>query len=185
MRKPGKMSWDERSVIEGGYYIYNTLMLGAALAAILLSGPIPPPALGQEPSPLTEEDAYFLSKGGYCVEQGRVFDKDSAEPLSQEDLSFALEQARSKVRLKALMELNLVLNRYGPSEKISPEDLASVRRISRENWGVWTRETRETLKQYFSLRELQDMPSLTGGKAAAPTAPGTAATQPPSPQPGS
>ncbi|MEK7656276.1 MAG: hypothetical protein AAB412_00830 [Elusimicrobiota bacterium] len=127
---------------------------------------------------MTEEDAYFLSRGGYRVEQGRVFDKDSTQPLSQEDITFALEAARSKVRLKALMELNLVLNRYGPSEKLSPEDLASVRRICRENWGVWTRDTRETLKQYFSLRELQDMPSLTGGKAAAPTATGTAAPAP-------
>lgn len=172
--------------MNAGYYIYNRLMPLTSPASAVLSCLLLLPLLGQETPLWTDEDALLLSRGGYRVEQGRVFEGGAAQPLSPEDLSYALEQARSKVRLKALMELDIILNRYGPGEKMSQEDVASVRRIGRENWSLWKRDTRELLKPYFSLRELQDMPSASAGVSSKPPAqePAAAPPLPPSPPAG-
>ncbi|MBI5245188.1 MAG: hypothetical protein HY922_16115 [Elusimicrobia bacterium] len=129
-------------------------------------------------TPLDHMDFLLLTQSGYRIEDSRIYSSSSTEPVGRVDLSYILENLRSRRRLKALLELEMIFNRNFNRELPSNEREA-VRRIAREHWALFPRSTREQMKPYFYLHELEQMSGeMSIGPAAQAAVPSAVAAQP-------
>ena len=75
--------------------------------------------------------------------------------------------SRRTQRLKALLQLNLILSKSQGEKKLKPAEKEEIRSIVKENWGVFTISTRKDFRGYFPSknwnRSTRSRPFL-GGK---------------------
>ncbi|MEK7716461.1 MAG: hypothetical protein AAB322_01765, partial [Pseudomonadota bacterium] len=103
--------------------------------------------------PLSRE---LLTETGYVIrEDGKVWDKIADEAVRRDEMSYLLARLAGARRLKALLELNSIINRYEKIKKITAVDRESVRTIVRRHWPVFGVGTRREFRTYFSLEELE------------------------------
>lgn len=125
----------------------------------------PPPALLLEREPpfnhnkthLADHDFELLNRNGYRFQaDGTVFPPGSKTPVGRSEIHLILEELISRQRLQAMLELDVVFNKYG-TRNLPEEALTELRRIGRQNWGVLRERIRNDLKPYFSVYELTAM----------------------------
>ncbi|MFH1725648.1 MAG: hypothetical protein ABII00_13650, partial [Elusimicrobiota bacterium] len=139
-----------------------------------LAGDIP---FDLDDTPLADDDFLFLVRNGYRFgPDGRLHAPGADKPVGRADIFYVLEDLRSRRKLRALLEIRLIQGKSEPAEKMPQEHREAIRRICRENWRLFSQRTREELRAYFTLRELDQMErKLAGPPAAKPTTPAPAA----------
>ena len=140
----------------------NSFFFGLALLATppaALAAEAPSPLFDRLREPLAKDDAERLTKAGYILEgNGRVLKPKTAEPVEAMEMPRLLEELESQQRLEAMINLDLLFNKYG-YKNIPSEPLAEVRRVGRQNWSVLPATIRADLKSYFSGAEIEAMDS--------------------------
>ncbi|UPT74596.1 MAG: hypothetical protein M0D55_02350 [Elusimicrobiota bacterium] len=151
---------------------------GTALVLALLLG-FPLPALAQSPTreaynvlstPLDSLSMELLTETGYVIrEDGKVWDKIADAPVRFDEMSNLLARLAGARRLKALLELNLILNRSEGEKKLTAAERESVRTLVRKNWPVFGVGTRKDFRAYFSVQELvEELDKIPRASTAAP-----------------
>ncbi|MFA6091619.1 MAG: hypothetical protein WCU88_00045 [Elusimicrobiota bacterium] len=108
-------------------------------------------------TPLDERDARLLKESGYRLEDRYIFASSQTSPVGREDLSFILEDLRSRRRLQALLQMDMIFNRNDFQKKLPEPDRETLRVIARMYWGILPSATRKDLKPYFSAQEISEM----------------------------
>lgn len=123
----------------------------------------PPPSLhaGDAPydtaaAPLDNRDFILLIQSGYRLLDARIYPEKGTEAVGKEELTYILEDLRSRRKLKALIQLELLFNR-NHDRKVSGLDREALRSIGKAYWGLLPSRTREELRPYFSVEELEGM----------------------------
>jgi len=138
-------------------YVFAVLLCAAPLSARSAEAPAEEPFVFKEGT-LCDTDFLLLTRAGYSLNaDGKVYAKDSKEPLPESDFQFVLEEIRSKQRLKALLQINLILTKSNYSDAVSQNDREALRAIGKENWPLLSRHSREQLQAYFTTREVYEM----------------------------
>jgi len=108
-------------------------------------------------TPLRDKDFTLLSQNGYQLQgDGTIRPPGSTQPLRVSDVPLVLDELTSRQRLQAMMELNVIFNKYG-TKNLPDDALEDVRRIGRQNWPVLPEQVRSDLKSYFSVKEVEEM----------------------------
>lgn len=143
------------------------MILRAVLALAVLSASGAPAraavstAYDTKVSPLDDLARDLLTTNGYELRaDGKVWDKISETPVAHTDMPYLLSRLASARRLKALLELNLILNRSEGEKKLTDEERESVRTIVRQNWPVFGVGTRRDFRSYFSVQELETLDAV-------------------------
>jgi hypothetical protein len=103
----------------------------------------------------------LLTDGGYEVRpDGVIWDKIAEAPVTAADRPYLLSRLASARRLKALLQINNIVNRYGRHDKLSDADREAVRGLIRKNWVVFGPEIRQGMKPYFSLEEQEALDKI-------------------------
>lgn len=136
-----------------------------ALAAVLaLSAPAraaPAAAYDAKASPLDELSRDLLTGNGYEFrEDGTVWDKISESAVPHAEMPNLLSRLAGARRLKALLELNLILNRSEGEKQLTDAERESVRTIVRRDWSVFGVGTRRDFRSYFSVQELEALDKI-------------------------
>lgn len=137
----------------------------AGLLAVLLALP-GLPAFAQSPTsetynvratPLDELSRDLLLETGYVIrDDGKIWDKIADSAVRLDEMSYLLSRLAGARRLKALLEINLILNRSEGEKKFTAEEREAVRKILRKNWSVFGVGTRKDFRSYFSVQELTE-----------------------------
>ncbi|MFA6029583.1 MAG: hypothetical protein WC969_07005 [Elusimicrobiota bacterium] len=144
------------------------------IAALRSFEPAEDPPYDLSTHPLETRDALLLTQSGYRFEKDRVFAASSTVPIGREDLSFVLEDLRSRRRLQALLQIDMIFTRNGFQNDLPQEDREALRVIAKMYWGILPNPTRKDLKPYFSVQELEAMNiEMPVGPAPVPRAPRT------------
>ena len=137
-----------------------------ALAALLALGASAPGAASgsaydAKASPLDELSRDLLSTNGYELrEDGRIWDKISDAPVARDEMPYLLSHLAGARRLKALLGLNILLNRGEGGKTLTEAERESVREIVRNNWSVFGVGTRRDFRSYFSPQELEELDKI-------------------------
>ncbi len=108
--------------------------------------------------PLDELSRELLTDTGYVLrEDGKVWDKIADEAVRRDEMSYLLARLAGARRLKALLELNSIINRYENVRRITPADREAVRKIVSQHWPVFGVGTRREFRSYFSPEELESL----------------------------
>ena len=109
-------------------------------------------------NPIDNRHFGILFKNGYEVRpDGTVWAKGGAAPIGRSELTFLVDHLVSTQRLKALLQLNLILSKSQGEKKLKPAEKEEIRSIVKENWGVFTISTRKDFRGYFSIEELESL----------------------------
>jgi len=146
-------------------------MLAAAALAFSL-GPLlgsparaadaaPPAAYDAKAAPLDDLSKDLLASSGYELrDDGKVWDKIAETPVGADAMADLLSRLASARRLKALLQLNIVFNRYDSDRHLSDEDREAVRTIARQAWAVFGSGPRRDVRPYFSAQELDALDKI-------------------------
>ncbi|MEK7388903.1 MAG: hypothetical protein AAB036_04330 [Elusimicrobiota bacterium] len=134
----------------------------AVLPAVVLAL-IAAASFGQSPSletynaklsPLDELSRELLTETGYVIrEDGIVWDKRADEAVRSDEMAYLLSRLAGARRLKALLELELILNRSEGEKRLTAAEREAVRKLVRQHWPVFGVGTRRDFKSYFSVEE--------------------------------
>ena len=117
--------------------------------------------------PLPEAQSQLLLQNKYQIqEDGTVLAPGGSQPMPRGDMPYAIQRLESGQRLKALLQININLNRSESEKDLMPEERESIRRIVRENWRLFLLKTRKGFRSYFSLQALERMDQTPLPKAA-------------------
>jgi hypothetical protein len=138
------------------------LFLTAALAC---AAPAPaadaPAAYDAKAAPLDDLSRQLLSGNGYELrDDGTVWDKIADAPVAARDMDYLLSRLASARRLRALLEINNIINRYDAERSITSEDREAVRALVRDNWVVFGFVPRRDFRSYFSAEELDALDKI-------------------------
>lgn len=130
----------------------------------------PEATFNRKETSVAAKDLGLLESSGYRFEEdGRLFEPGVKSPVINTDYYYILEDLRSHSRLKALLELNLVLSRSDYGRRLSAEDRKEIRRIGKESWWLLSKRTRKQVGKQFSETEIWKLDrSLTKSPAAPP-----------------
>ncbi len=108
-------------------------------------------------TPLDDLSRELLVDTGYIIrEDGKVWDKIADSAVRLDEMTYLLSRLAGARRLKALLELNLILNRSEGEKKLTDEERETVRKLLRKNWAVFGVGTRKDFSSYFSIQEHQE-----------------------------
>jgi len=137
----------------------------ASLLAVLLVFP-GPFASAQSPTtetynvratPLDDLSRELLVETGYVIrEDGKIWDNIADNAVRLDEMSYLLSRLAGARRLKALLELNLILNRSEGEKKLTDAERETVRKLLRKHWAVFGIGTRKDFRAYFSVQELTE-----------------------------
>ncbi len=137
----------------------------AQLLALLLALPVPF-AAAQSPTseiynaratPLDDLSRELLVETGYVIRaDGKVWDNVADNAVRLDEMSYLLSRLAGARRLKALLELNLILNRSEGERKLTAAERETVRKLLRKHWAVFGVGTRKDFRAYFSVQELTE-----------------------------
>lgn len=107
--------------------------------------------------PFTALQADLLSANHFQIRpDGSVVNPDG-QPLRESDMPYLLTRLQSAQRLKALLQLDILLNRSGGEKRLPLAEKNEVKKILRENWPHFTWSMRKHFSGYFTLRELEPL----------------------------
>ncbi|MCX5797214.1 MAG: hypothetical protein NTY77_17120, partial [Elusimicrobia bacterium] len=134
------------------------LILGLSAGALQGQAPGADVPYNVKTDPLTEAQTQLLLQNKYQIrEDGTVTAADGSQPMARGDMPFVIQRLESGQRLKALLQINLILNRSEGEKNLTAEERESIRKIVKESWRLFTLKTRKTFRSYFSLQELEVM----------------------------
>ena len=108
-------------------------------------------------TPLDDLSRELLVETGYVIrEDGKVWDKIADNAVRLDEMSYLLSRLAGARRLKALLELNLILNRSDGEKRLTATEREAVRTILRKHWTVFGVGTRKDFRSYFSVQELTE-----------------------------
>jgi hypothetical protein len=108
-------------------------------------------------TPLDDLSRELLVDTGYVIrEDGKVWDKIADSAVRLDEMSYLLSRLAGARRLKALLELNLILNRSEGEKKLTDAERETVRKLLRKHWPVFGVGTRKDFRSYFSVQELTE-----------------------------
>ncbi|MFA6002447.1 MAG: hypothetical protein WC881_00100, partial [Elusimicrobiota bacterium] len=108
--------------------------------------------------PLAPAQTQLLSDNRFLIKpEGEIIDPVTAQPLLKSDMPFVLQRLESGQRLKALLQLQIILDRNRSEKDMPKEDRAAIRQVVRENWHLFSLKTRKEFRGYFTLQELEPM----------------------------
>lgn len=137
------------------------LALAAALALSAPASAGSAAAYDVKASPLDELSRDLLSGNGYEFRQdGKVWDKISEAPVPHDEMPYLLTHLAGARRLKALLQLNLILNRSEGEKQLTDAERESVRTLVRQAWPVFGVGTRRDFRAYFTVQELETLDKI-------------------------
>jgi hypothetical protein len=108
-------------------------------------------------TPLDDLSRELLIETGYVIrEDGKVWDKIADSAVRLDEMSYLLSRLAGARRLKALLELNLILNRSEGEKKLTDAERETVRKLLRKHWAVFGVGTRKDFRSHFSVKELTE-----------------------------
>ena len=108
-------------------------------------------------TPLDDLSRELLLETGYVIrEDGKIWDKIADSAIRLDEMSYLLSRLAGARRLKALLELNLILNRSEGEKKLTAAERETVRKLLRKHWPVFGIGTRKDFRAYFSVQELTE-----------------------------
>ncbi len=108
-------------------------------------------------TPLDDLSRELLVETGYVIrEDGKVWDRIADSAVRLDEMSYLLSRLAGARRLKALLELNLILNRSEGEKKLTDAERETVRKLLRKHWAVFGIGTRKDFRSYFSVQELTE-----------------------------
>ncbi len=108
-------------------------------------------------TPLDDLSRELLIETGYIIrEDGKIWDKIADNAVRLDEMSYLLSRLAGARRLKALLELNLILNRSEGEKKLTDAERENVRKILRKHWPIFGVGTRKDFRSYFSVQELTE-----------------------------
>jgi len=132
------------------------LALFLALAGATASAQSPTTeAYNVRATPLDDLSRELLTETGYVIrEDGKIWDNIADSAVRLDEMSYLLSRLAGARRLKALLELNLILNRSEGEKKLTDAERETVRALLRKHWPVFGVGTRKDFRAYFSVKEL-------------------------------
>ncbi len=120
--------------------------------------PSTPAFLNIRAQPLPKPAETLLYRNRYQIRaDGSVWDPDGVTQVQITDLPDILRRLGSNQRLKALVQIDLVLSNSSGEKYLTPAEHEDVKRIARENWPFFTLSLRKNFKNYFTGEELEIM----------------------------
>ncbi|OGR86672.1 MAG: hypothetical protein A3J74_10285 [Elusimicrobia bacterium RIFCSPHIGHO2_02_FULL_57_9] len=108
-------------------------------------------------NPFTKLQADLLLRNNYQVlPDGSVLTPDG-KPLRRSDMPYLFTRLQSAQRLKALLQLDILLNKSAGEKRLTKAEKEEFRKILRENWPHFTWRMRKHFKSYFTLQELENL----------------------------
>jgi len=108
--------------------------------------------------PLSDAQTQLLLQNKYQIrEDGTVLAADGSQPMARGDMPYVIQRLESGQRLKALLQIDLILSRSEGEKSLTAEERESIRKIVRESWRLFSLKTRRSFRSYFSLQELERM----------------------------
>jgi len=172
------------------------LRRGLTLAGLVLglwAGALPGPAAAEDApynvktDTLTDTQTRLLLQNNYKIrEDGTVMAVDGSQPMSRGDMPYVIKRLESGQRLKALLQIDLILSKSEGEKNLTAAERDSIRQSVKENWALFSLKARRNFRSYFSLQELELMdlvplpgvdlqdPELKDQEASAEPAPSTA-----------
>lgn len=148
------------------HFLYS-MTLRLLLAALLL---VPAPCGAVLPyeapydaraTPLDELAQELLTGNGYELgPDGKVLDKITGVAVTRSEMTYLLSRLASSRRLRALIELNIILNRSLGEKKLTIDEREAVRTIVKKNWAVFSLGTRKDFRSYFSVEEHESLKQI-------------------------
>ncbi|MDD5629562.1 MAG: hypothetical protein PHU21_10895 [Elusimicrobia bacterium] len=130
----------------------------SGLLLVLCAGSLQAAPYNAKTEPLTEPQAQLLLQNKYQIrEDGAVLAPADFQPVARADMPFVIQRLEGGQRLKALLQINIILNRSEGEKKLTLEERESIRKIVKDNWAVFNRKTRKNFRSYFTLQELELM----------------------------
>jgi hypothetical protein len=115
-------------------------------------------ALAAAQEGLTDRQLKLLKESNFLLQNdGTVRHPSNSESIGRGELPYLLQRLESSQRLKALLKLNIILNKSEGEKNLTPSERESIREVVRENWPLLAYSTRKDFKSYFSLQELEQM----------------------------
>ena len=109
-------------------------------------------------TPLMERQAKLLLENQFKIQpDGSVIDPATSRPVAQDQLPFLIQSLEGRKRLRVFLELDIILNKSQGEKHLTSEERESIRAILRENWPLFSLETRKNFRRYFSLEELESL----------------------------
>ncbi len=126
----------------------------------------PPGAAAQALSAAQES---LLSRYQYQVRpDGSVWAPGASSPLDASGVEAALSRAAGAQRLKALLQVDMILDQSGGKENLTPEQTQRIRDVLRANWSYFPESSRADISGYFTPEELSALDAQPAAQAAAP-----------------
>ena len=123
--------------------------------------------LGAAAQALSSAQQSLLSRYQYQIKpDGSIWAPGSSAPLDASGVEAALSQAAGAQRLKALLQVDMILDQSGGKDNLTPEQAERIKDILRKNWTYFPQAARADISGYFSPEELDSLDA----EAAAPTA---------------
>lgn len=148
-------------------FFYGSLAFAAESNSSAVAVSLPAAAAALVPSdtffdsrnhPLQPRQKDLLLRANYQLHSdGSLWNAGATRQLRQSELAFVLHRAESAQRLRALVQLKILLSSSAGERYLTPAEREQVRRIVRENWPYFTLGTRKDFKHYFSVQELEGM----------------------------
>ena len=109
-------------------------------------------------APLPEAQAQLLIQNRFLIQpDGTIIDPSDSQPVTHEDMPYMLQRLESGARLKALLQIDLILSKSQGEKNLTYEERDAIRRVVKENWRLLTLKSRKDFRGYFSLQELEPM----------------------------
>ncbi|HVA65974.1 MAG TPA: hypothetical protein VNK24_03500 [Elusimicrobiota bacterium] len=125
--------------------------------------------LGVAAQALSSAQQSLLSQYRYQVKpDGSVWAPDAAAPLDASSLQSALSRAAGAQRLKALLQVDMILDQSGGKDNLTPEQTERIKDILRKNWTYFPEASRADISGYFSPEEIDSLDAEAAAPAANP-----------------
>ncbi|MBI3551917.1 MAG: hypothetical protein HY077_05310 [Elusimicrobia bacterium] len=142
------------------------MIFAAALSSVLLVLPslparaalIPEGFINVRANPLPKPQEALLYRNRYQIRSdGSVWSPDGMTQIAAAELPDIMRRLGSNQRLKALLQIDLVLSNSAGEKYLTPSEREEVRRVAKENWAFFTLRLRKNFRGYFSVEELERM----------------------------
>jgi|GEM_PF-1816879 len=111
--------------------------------------------------PLDDLSLDLLASNGYEVrDDGKVWDKIGDSAVTIDAMPELLTRLAGARRLKALLQLNAIFNRYDTERHLSDDDREAVRGLVRNAWSVFGPAPRQDFRSYFTPQELEALDKI-------------------------
>jgi hypothetical protein len=107
---------------------------------------------------LTDAQAGLLLQKNYQIrDDGTVLAGDGSQPVTRGDMTYLLQRLESGQRLKALLQIDVILSSSEGEKNLTDDERESIRKVVKDNWWLFSLKTRRNFRSYFSLQELESM----------------------------